>query len=41
MGAGGAGQGTVEVEFDPEVAALLQPGMLVTAHFASLDDGSW
>ena len=38
---GGAGQEVVEVDFDPEVAALLQPGMLVTAHFARRDDGSW
>ena len=29
------------VELDPEIGALLLPGMTVTGHFFALSDGSW
>lgn len=29
------------VEMDPEIGALLLPGMTVTGHFSSLSDGSY
>jgi hypothetical protein len=29
------------VEMDPEIGALLLPGMTVTGHFFALSDGSW
>jgi hypothetical protein len=31
----------VMVEMDPEIGALLLPGMTVTGHFFALSDGSW
>lgn len=34
-------QEQVMVEMDPEIGALLLPGMTVTGHFFALSDGSW
>jgi len=40
-GACSAAQDRIEVEMDPEIGALLLPGMTVTGHFSALSDGSW
>ena len=34
-------QEQIMVELDPEIGALLLPGMTVTGHFFALSDGSW